>query len=277
MPEQPAWRRIADDLHRRIKEGEFDSGSVPGPARADPRPKLPTEPALQNQYNASRNTVRDAIKWLSDQRIVQAEPGRGTFVLLRGDPFHVTLSGHGGEGDDFQVEAQLQGRVPQDSEPRVEIQKASAQLARQLGVEEGGRLVLRHQQRLIDGEPWSLQTSYYPWRFVEEGADGLLLAADIEIGVVRYLAETIGRRQAGYRDSITCRPPDEHERAFFRLPERGAVAVFDTCRTAYDQHGEPCRLTVTVWPADRNRLHYNIGDVPRQAIAGEPPGRAGDG
>ena len=33
-------------------------------------------------------------------------------------------------------------------------------------------------------------------------------------------------------------------------------------RTAFDQDGQPFRLTISVYPTDRNQFTVNVGDVP---------------
>jgi GntR family transcriptional regulator len=232
---------------------------------------------LRQEYdNASRNTVRDAIKWLADQRVVETEAGKGTFVLFQPPAFHVTLSARGGgpgggEGRDYTEDAKVQGLEPNDSPPRVEVQWAEDRAARYLQLE-AAQVVLRHQRRYINDKPWSIQTSYYPLKFVTEGATKLLEATDIGEGVVKYLENTFGITQAGYHDEIKVRRPDSNEADFFGLPESGSVPVYETFRTAYDQDGKPFRFTVTIWPTDRNRLHYNVGDVPDKVI--DEPGQA---
>ena len=40
------------------------------------------------------------------------------------------------------------------------------------------------------------------------------------------------------------------------------IPVFEILRVGFDQQGSPLRLTVTVYPADRNLLRFNIGQVP---------------
>jgi GntR family transcriptional regulator len=40
------------------------------------------------------------------------------------------------------------------------------------------------------------------------------------------------------------------------------AAVFEIFRTAFDQHQKPTRVTVTIYPVDRNQLVFNFGDVP---------------
>ena len=49
------------------------------------------------------------------------------------------------------------------------------------------------------------------------------------------------------------------ETALFRLPSDGRVAVVEIFRTGFDDHGAPIRLTVTVFPADRNKFVINVG------------------
>ena len=185
------------------------------------------------------------------------------------EPFVSTLSANpetglgGGEGVTYQAEGHAQHREATSTDVRVELQLANGTIAEQLGVTEGSQVVSRHQRRFIDGTPWSLQTSFYPMKFVTDGATRLLQASNIVPGTVRYLEEAVGRKQLGYRDWITVRSPDTNETTFFRLPADGRVAVFEIIRTAYDQDGEPTRVTITVFPTDRNQFLVNVGEIPR--------------
>lgn len=259
----PKYRVIADELRSKIESGEWGAGY-----------QLPTELELRLQYDASRNTVRDAIKALVTRGLIETQPGRGTFVVEKITPFVITLSADpktgfgGGEGKTYMAEARAQLRVPSTSPPRVEIQVASSRLLGGLALKPGAEVVSRHQQMRIDGKPWSLQTSYYPKQFVDQGAYRLTQAINVEEGVVAYLNRKLGLQQVGYQDRITARSPNSGEIEYFRLAENSAVLILEQTRTAYDQHGNPFRLTETVWPADRNQLVYNSGDVP--AAAADP-------
>jgi GntR family transcriptional regulator len=128
-------------------------------------------------------------------------------------------------------------------------------------------VVSRHQQRFIDDTPWSLQTSFYPMSLVEQGATYILQAVDMPNGVVSYLAEVLGVKQVGWRDKITVRTPDANETGFFKIPEDGRIPVFETFRTSFDESGTPLRVTITVYPADRNQFVVSFGDVPASASA----------
>ena len=107
-----------------------------------------------------------------------------------------------------------------------------------------------------------MQTSYYPMEFADRGAERLRRARDIPEGTVEYLADTLHIRQVGYSDRITVRAPNPTEADFFRLPSDGRVPMYEITRTAYDGNEQPMRVTVTVYPADRNQFIVNVGQVP---------------
>ena len=143
---------------------------------------------------------------------------------------------------------------------QVEIQEATDDMATMLGISaEGAEVISRHERRYIDGTPWSMQTSYYPMEFADRGAERLRSARNIEEGTVQYLADTLHIRQVGYRDRITVRAPNPTEADFFKLPPDGRVPMYEITRTAYDGNGQPMRVTVTVYPADRNQFILNVG------------------
>ncbi len=80
MPD-PMCRQIAGDLRQKIESGELGHGA-----------QLPAELQLRAQYDASGNTVRDAVNWLIGMRLVETRPGHGTFVAEKIDPFVTTLT-----------------------------------------------------------------------------------------------------------------------------------------------------------------------------------------
>jgi hypothetical protein len=48
--------------------------------------------------------------------------------------------------------------------------------------------------------------------------------------------------------------------------------VFDIFRSAFDQHGNAMRVTVTVFPADRNQFLVNVGSPPDPQYEANPGG-----
>ena len=122
--------------------------------------------------------------------------------------------------------------------------------------------------RYIDGTPWSSADVLLPDGLHPQGghpaAHGRCTSTE---GAVSYLAETIGVRQVGYRDWITARVPDTGEQSFFWLAHD--ATVFEIFRTGFDQTGTPLRVTVTVFPADRNQFIVNVGEHTRSGVQPE--------
>jgi len=249
---EPIYRQIADDLRGKIESDEITHGA-----------QLPTETELMGQYDASRNTVRDAIRLLASRGLVETRPGQGTFVVEKVSPYVTMLSDPdiGEEGGLYRFAPAALRHSPQSAHPRVGIQRAGSRVARELGLDQDSTVISRHQERYVDGAPWSLQTSFYPMRLVEQGATRLIQAVDIRPGVVSYLREVLGIEQAGWRDTIIVRASNEAEAVFFRLSDDGRASMIEDWRTAFDQHGDPFRLTVSYYPADCNQLVANFGSV----------------
>ena len=143
----PMYRQIAEDLREQIESGSLRSGQ-----------QLPTEIELRERYEASRNTIRDAIRWLTIRGLTETRPGQGTFVVKKIDPFITTLSADpttglgGGEGATYLSEVSEQAREAV-STPQVEIQKAPSEVSAGLQLPAGTQVISRHQKTLHRRNP----------------------------------------------------------------------------------------------------------------------------
>ena len=63
------YLQIADELRGAIRRGEFAPGA-----------QLPSTNALIEQYGVARNTVRSALRVLSDEGLLVARQGSGVYV-----------------------------------------------------------------------------------------------------------------------------------------------------------------------------------------------------
>jgi GntR family transcriptional regulator len=252
---EPLYRQIAEDLRDRIESGELPQGS-----------QVPTELELGERYQASRNTIRGALRWLTSRGLVEARAGQGTFVSRKIDPFVTVLTGlPGPETTRYASEVDNRSRVPSASPVRVEVRTAGETLAASLGLSADAEVVSREQVRYIDGVPWSLQTSFYSFDLVTRGATQLLSARGMEAGTDAYLRQVLGLEQVGHEDRIQVGPPQSDEARFFKLSDDGRIAVITIHRACYARDGlalVPYRVTVTAFPADRNQLLVRYGEVP---------------
>ncbi|CAH2212096.1 FadR/GntR family transcriptional regulator [Tepidibacter aestuarii] len=65
------YEEVIKEIIRMIKEGQW----LPGD-------KIPGELSLSESFNVSRNIIREALKSLELSGVVEAKPGRGTFLTL---------------------------------------------------------------------------------------------------------------------------------------------------------------------------------------------------
>ncbi len=247
---QPKYHQIAEHLRAQIGSGALAPGQ-----------RLPSEPDLAAQHDASRNTVRLAIALLTNQGLVESRQGLGTFVHEPAKPFTALLSRVKTPPDEQHASAGLPVISPAADESEmvrlvVETGLADQDIADKLGIRTGDPIVIRHSQYYIGDVPWQLINSYYPSDLA--GGTALQQAGSIEGGSIRMLAE-LGHPQQGFVDEIGSRMPDGREFAFFHLPTGTPVVVVN--RTSYSAD-RPIRLTSYVYRGDRVRLLHVEGTIP---------------
>ncbi len=253
----PRYRQIADILGARIESGELKSGD-----------QLPTEMDLQRDYSASRNTVRDAVKQLIARGLVEALQGQGIFVAQRLAEIRVAFDP---ENPELIIEEAEYKPTLLRSLPRVEIYQASPLIAEELWLDPGMLVLSHHQQYYFDSLPWSLQTAYFPKRFIDMGAPRLLEPGDLGWGVVDYLHSTLGIEEAGRSDVIRVRRPDEAESAFFKVARDGGVAMLEVRRIRFDGSGQPFMLMTSTRATANTQFFSNFGVVPVRRPSNSPP------
>jgi GntR family transcriptional regulator len=119
-------------------------------------------------------------------------------------------------------------------------------------------------------------------KWVEKGAVRLWRPHDIAEGTIEYLATSIGLKQVSYRDLISARLPTVTEQELFGLTHNHTV--IEVVRTSFTEDETPIRVTITVFPSDRNQIAYDMGPVPVRlsgsadsALAASARGSAGGG
>jgi GntR family transcriptional regulator len=252
----PKYQEIADRLRAQIASGALEPGR-----------RLPSEPDLAAEYDASRNTVRLAIALLINQGLVVSRQGLGTFVVQPTRPFTALLSKVSAPPKEEHASMALPVVSPDADESEmarliVESGPASPSVAEKLDLDTGDPVVIRRSQYFIGHLPWQMINSYYP----SDVARGTALeqAGEIQAGSVGLLAG-IGHAQQGFIDEIGARMPNAREFDFFKLVSGIPVVVVN--RTAYSAD-RPIRLTRYIYRADRVRLLHVEGAIPEPYRAG---------
>jgi GntR family phosphonate transport system transcriptional regulator len=137
------WRQVADGIERGIANGSFAAGE-----------KLPGEMEIAETYRVNRHTVRRALATLAERGLVRAERGSGTYVEalklaypLRSRTRFSEIVGAGGR--------EPHGQLIDASED-----VATRELARQLGLKAGARLIRIEALRLADRTPICTSTTW---------------------------------------------------------------------------------------------------------------------
>ncbi|HXP22474.1 MAG TPA: GntR family transcriptional regulator [Streptosporangiaceae bacterium] len=250
------YQEIADRLRDQIDSGMFQPGE-----------RLPSEPDLVRQFDASRNTVRLALALLTNQGLVVTRQGLGTFVTEPTKPFTALLSRvseqpHGQSSSTILPQVGNTAGEPETSRQVVEKAPASPSVAEKLEIAPGELIVVRRRQGSIGAVPWMMMASYFPLD-VAEGTP-LEQAGEIINGSIALLAE-MGYPQVGFVDEIGARMPSAREFAFFGLSTGTPVLVVN--RTAYTPD-RPIRLTRYIYRGDRVRLTHEVGTIPARYRSG---------
>ena len=247
---QAKYQEIADRLRDQITSGALA-----------PDDRLPSEPDLVREYDASRNTVRLALALLTNQGLVVTRQGLGTFVLGPARPFTALLSRVRGNPSGSHASQAMPVLSPDTSKPEtvrfvVETVPAAASVAEKLLVAQGDPVIVRRTLQHIDDVPWLMINSYFPMDVA--GDTPLAHAGLIPQGSIKMLSE-LGFEQCGFADEIGARMPDSAELRFFKISTGMPVIVVN--RTSYSSD-RPIRLTRYIYRGDRVRLAHVEGTIP---------------
>lgn len=244
--------RIADDLRDQIASGSLSPGAF-----------LPSNPQLQDDYSASRDTVRNATNRLVNEGLVEHVPGRTGGIRVRQRVLLTYLAskvqhkdGGFSGADAFFGSTRQQGYQP-SQDFSVFLASLNAEFAELLHVEAGTSAVVRRCLRKVNDEPIGIQDSYYP-RWLTDEVPELFSPRDIPVGTTQFLAER-GYDQTAYDDLIVARMPTPEESNLLEL--KPGTTILDVKRVTYMPDGRPARLGHEVCDGTRYRRRYQLGDL----------------
>ncbi|MBM7776230.1 GntR family transcriptional regulator [Actinokineospora baliensis] len=174
----PKYVAIQDDLVRRIATAEFRAG----------RP-LPPQRELSEEYGVSLMTLRQALRALEDEGIVEQVAGKGTFVRAHRVPY--LAAGLGSIVDDLAA----QGIAMTTVQLRAEVVTPSPDIARRLRAD---RVLEVERLRLVGSRPVVHQLSRIP-----NPLGGALVDADFRTkSLYHLLTELCGKVPARATETI---------------------------------------------------------------------------
>lgn len=224
---------IYQDLKEKIEAEIYATGSL-----------LPSESALQDMYQASRDTVRKALRLLKDDGFIQSQKGKGSTVINRQEyvfpvsgvvsyaelaaQFHlqtrtVVLTNH------F---ATLPAKSFKDVDPTVEVKQM--------------RLLKR--VRYLENEPDIIDIDYLDPKVVPPIPESV--AKD---SLYAYLEGPVGLTIAYATKEITVETATEEDQRYLKIPPSAVVVVVRSCSILTDT--TKFQYTESRHRADRFKFH----------------------
>lgn len=247
MARSSLYQQVAADLRLKIYSGVLKPGD-----------QIPTETELVAAHDVSRNTVRLALGELENEGLILRMRRRGTFVresrplLIRPQGELRPLGDAGPRYDSFVHAVTGEGRsAGQNIE--VQIVQPPEDVSTRLELIDKALAVVRRRLRFVDGQPYNTNDSYFPLKIV--GDSDIVRPDNIVRGANRVLEE-LGHPQVRVVDDISARMPTPDES--FRLQLEPGTPVVVYVRVGYDGDDIPVRVAVSVLPADKHLIRYEL-------------------
>ncbi len=223
----PLWAQLHADLLRRLEVGAFEDA-------------FPGEIELQETYEVSRHTVREALRRIRDAGLVDFGRGRPTKVK----PVAIEQPLGGLYSLFREVEAQGIEQISTVLDIAIVRDPAAAV---HLDLEPDVALFQLERIRLADGEPLAHDIVWLPERLGRP-----LLDADFShAALYDELRARTGRRPTGGTERITAIVPTPRMRSLLRLPRGQACIRLERTGCV---NGRPIEYRLTTVRADRYAL-----------------------
>lgn len=228
-----------DQLRRLIIEHIEGEGLQPG----DP---LPGEHRLCEQYGVSRTVVRQALGQLEHEGLVERVKGKGTFVARPRTPESLvhTLVG-------LYEEVERRGGHVHSDVLRHERITADAEVASALELTEGDPVIVLERLRHVDGDTWSLSTTWMPEAVGIHSLDVDLRDASLYGLLAEHgITATHGIRSAEATVAT-------HEQAQ-RLGVTAGAALLRLRSVSRDADDRPIEFFIAYHRGDRSRFEFQL-------------------
>ncbi len=247
MARSSLYQQVAAEVRSAIYSGELAPGD-----------QIPTESELMDTHGVSRNTVRLALGELENEGLILRMRRRGTFVrerrplLMRPQDELRPIDDIGPRFDSFVHAVTSEGRKA-DQNIEVSIVQPPQDVATRLALVDATLAVVRRRLRFVDGQPYNTNDSYFPYVLVAHSE--IARPGDITRGANRVLEE-LGHPQIRVVDDISARMPTPDEALRLQLEPGTPVVVY--VRVGYDREDTPVRVAVSVLPADKHLIRYEL-------------------
>lgn len=219
----------------------------------EPGDLLPGEHRLCRQYGISRTVVRQALAQLEHEGIVERVKGKGTFVARpkTSERLAHTLVG-------LYDDVERRGGHVHSEVLRHERTHADSEVAAALELVHGADVVLLERLRYVDGEPWSLSTTWMP-----EAVGAVTFGADLtDASLYRVLGEHGIRATHGVRSAEATVATHEQGQLLGVTAGAALLRLRSVSRGTGDR---PIEFFVAYHRGDRSRFEFHLREETSRA------------
>lgn len=250
-------RQIAAQLRARIHRGDWGPGE-----------RLPSIPAIADQYGVAKQTVQRTIDQLRVEGLLITRPGSGTFV--RGTKRRLNRLSRGRYGARRGYHADLAARYRQQL-VHVGLSPAPAEVAEAFGVSPGTSLLARRHLVRTTDTPVEVGASWF--RPADVAGTSIERPEVFDRPLYQEVEEATGRRYASARDQITARLPTREEAEALAI--RTDTPMLVLLHVAFDAEHRPIEVAQAAWPGPVTSLTEEYGvPAPSRGLPDDEPGAA---
>ncbi|GFZ26263.1 GntR family transcriptional regulator [Lactobacillus corticis] len=156
------YRNVKHDLKQRILTGAFKNM------------RLPDERSLAEEYQVSRSSMKRALELLAQEGIIFKKRGSGSFI----NPLYLRKQGmfrYEGSNLGLTDSVKVPGKKQKIKLLEFHVIKASPEIAQDLFISENDFVYEFKRLRLLDQQPFLVETGYIPIKLVPELNEQILL------------------------------------------------------------------------------------------------------
>jgi GntR family transcriptional regulator len=230
----PLYHQIKEILKEKIENEEYFPGDI-----------LPTELEMQNMYNVSRITVRQAINELVNEGYISRTRGKGTVVVSNKieEKLNRIMS--------FTEEMKIRGLEPSTKFANISIIKLSKTIANYLEANKDEEAYKIERLRYADDSPLVFFITYF-----KKDID-LPLDNEVYMGSLYELLKSKGIQVSKAKEHFEAVIADEKVCEYLNIDID--APVLKRTRISYDTDGNVLEYTICYYRADRYKYSVEIG------------------
>ncbi|WP_237224076.1 GntR family transcriptional regulator [Rothia nasisuis] len=211
--------------------------------QSQPHTPLPTEQAFQKEFGVSRDTVRRALRELTELNLIYQVQGSGTFVAQRHDTVKAPSL------RSFTEDMKARGHRPQSVTLSCHMVEAPPLVARDLVLDAGAKVIEIRRLRSADGSPIAFETAHFlPEAFAQLEPE-MTGSLDAQLRRSGFSVESAVQRLSA--TNLT-----KEEAAWLEVPQ--GTAALRVEKVGFTGRGLAVESTQTLYRADRYDFEVRV-------------------